>query len=203
MQTLRLKGSSNESMEAAMASAISAAEALNDAAKVVITPISFMEDDGTYSVRIIVDIFEEADLNEEELKSLSDKRSDFEALEEDLIEDFENTEPISSATELIDAVDAAVVVSDSAVDKKETEINDAISNDQLDKNEKVSESDPLVVSEAKIPPMERNVALEQDEITEGVEMTKVPKDKQYTPELPPTDRIKPKTIKEEPEPELA
>lgn len=88
METFNLTGTSNESMEAALANAMAQANNIGqDAIQVIVTPIAFMESDGSFRVRVMVDIVKEADLNEDQRRDIDERVAAFKAREEEDITD--------------------------------------------------------------------------------------------------------------------
>lgn len=82
MQTLKAIATSRQSMEAAMANAMAQAE-LNaqGAIKIEVFPIGMVEENGQFTVKLIVKVIEESDLSEEEREKILGEREYYESNE--------------------------------------------------------------------------------------------------------------------------
>lgn len=161
MISVKLTASSSESMAAAMASAVSQAEGVsNDAVKINIVPISFIEDDGEYRVIVIIDVFEVADLSEEELAEIEGRKAAFKGDKDELVEEFdeEATGVVKSDVDIKpgdlaeEALAAAIVMEPKIIKLEPEQRND----------EERTPDEPIIALESNIGEMELKTGLGWD-----------------------------------------
>lgn len=141
-------------MAGAMAAAVAQAENISaDAAQINITPLSYIEDDGQYRVIVIVDIVEEADLDEDQLQEIEARKNFFnKETDEDLSDEFDEEASALIVTEITNQEsDLADIVPNANVDRE----TPPISQEQAPENEvKLSDQDVLATELAAGPEWE-------------------------------------------------
>ncbi len=177
-------------MEAALANAMAQANNIGqDAIQVIVTPIAFMESDGSFRVRVMVDIIKEADLNDDQKREIDDRVAAFEASEErDITDTFDE--------------EATAMVMGHMSEKTSMEEDMEVTPAQVEEDKDHERKEGTLTTEAdEIPEMVPEPAPEMEDDTHEVASNEQTQEQDNKPERDNEREQKRKKGLEEPQPE--